>query len=38
MTGEPVAAFHVLNRPCEQQLAKTQSGDEHERLVDFPAF
>jgi hypothetical protein len=35
---EPVTTFHVLRRPGKEQLAKTQTGDEHVSPVDLARF
>ena len=35
VTAEPVAAFHVLRRPGEEQLAKAKPRDEHVGFVDL---
>src|SRR5258708_5957455 len=38
VTAEPVAAFHILRRPGEEQLAKAKPRDEHIGLVDLTAL
>src|SRR5713226_10734249 len=35
VTAEPVAAFHILRRPGEEQLAEAKPGDEHVGFVDL---
>ncbi len=34
--GQPVAALHVLGRPCVQQLAEAQTGDKDPGATDLP--
>ena len=38
VTAEPIAAFHILRRPGEEQLAEAKPGDEHVGLVDLPGL
>src|SRR5665213_4297592 len=35
MTAEPVAILHVLRRPCVEQLAEAEHGDEHPGAMDL---
>jgi hypothetical protein len=32
---KPVAAFHVLGRPSEEQLAEAQAGNKHAGFADL---